>query len=228
MTSYNRAYLSDRQEIYPRQVQLQTKEYSDRAACLLACQNKWPENSQLGFTLALRYRVLVKLNFFQSGKEIKGGTRPFVVSKERGRDEVVIWTYPPPLETQCAIYPEHLDTGKLLIERAPQHIILGGHHGRDKSDTEFLHGGKLRRERVAQSCCRLWGPYRNTTRFGMRIAVAGHVFRLGLQRKVKNTSMEDYVHSVKAFLRLIDKPGKVYRGRRNVTELHANLLEIWG
>ena len=151
--------------IYPRQVQLRTKGDSDRATCLLTCRDKWPENFQLGLTLALRNSkpALAKLDFFQSGKESKGSSGPFVVSKERGREEVVVFIYHPRLDTHCAIYPEHLDTGKLPIKPAPQEIILGGHHGKAKYDTEFLHGGKLRRERVAQSCYRLWGPTRNST-----------------------------------------------------------------
>ena len=52
-----------------RQVQLPAKEYFDRAACLLACRDKWFESSQLGSTLALFKRLLTKVDFFQNGQK---------------------------------------------------------------------------------------------------------------------------------------------------------------
>ena len=99
----------------------------------MTCGDKWLETCQLGFTSvsAIQKLAIADLYFFQRGKVSKSVVGLFVILKEGIRDAVVM----------CAFYIEHLDTGEQLIEPAPQNVILGGHHGESKGDTEFLHGG---------------------------------------------------------------------------------------
>lgn len=207
--------------IHPRQVRLRAEVNFDRATCFLACRDKWIENCQFGFILALPAPKFIsaKLYFFQSRKKSTVLSMLYVTLKERTRDAVVIY----------ASNPEHFGAGELPIEPVTRDIIFTGGCP-EKGDTKFFDGGKLRRESIAHSHHLCGQPLSTVfeTQPAASVAVVVSEFRLGQHHEAEKPVKQGQMQSVIMFLCLVDKPWEVHDGRRNlVKKLHAKILEKW-